>query len=52
VEGASDLTRDVPNLSDTKITSVVRNGKNNMPGFPYDDAQMADLLAFLRATFP
>jgi mono/diheme cytochrome c family protein len=52
IDGASNLVEDVPNLDDAAITDVVLNGKDEMPAFAYTEAQMADLLAFLRETFP
>ncbi len=52
INGAANLVEDVPNLDDAAITDVVLNGKENMPAFAYTEAQMADLLAFLRETFP
>jgi len=49
---SSDLTAVVPALSDAQITTAVQDGKGAMPAMGTSDADMPDLLAYLRATFP
>lgn len=51
ISDASDLTVEVPALDDAEIEDVVLNGKEAMAPFPFDEQEMADLLAHLRATF-
>ena len=54
-DGASgsgaDLTVRVPALTDEEITTVVLNGQGYMPAQDLDPTQVADVVAYLRATF-
>ena len=52
-EGGSGpaMTDEVPELTDDQIKDVVTNGYEDMAPVTLDDTQMADLLAYLRATF-
>ncbi|MDP2317087.1 MAG: cytochrome c [Pseudomonadota bacterium] len=45
------LVEEVPGLADTEIEEVVLNGKEAMPAYEFDTQEMADMLAYLRATF-
>lgn len=49
---APDLTVEVPSLSDEELTEVAQNGYGVMPGQGTDDTETADLVAYLRETFP
>jgi len=49
--GASDLTVEVPALDDAGIETIVLNGEGAMPAYDFDEQEMADILAYLRATF-
>ncbi|TAK29103.1 MAG: cytochrome c [Myxococcaceae bacterium] len=46
-----DLRREVPASPDAEIQRVLREGGRMMPMVPIDDAQRADVFAWLRATF-
>lgn len=49
---APDLTVEVPGLSDAELTDISQNGVGVMPGQGTDDTETADLIAYLRETFP
>ena len=46
-----DLRREVPASPDAEIQRILREGGRMMPMVPIDDAQRADVFAWLRATF-
>lgn len=46
-----DLRREVPASTDGEIARILRDGGRAMPVVPIDDAQRADVLAYVRATF-
>lgn len=46
-----DLRRGVPANTDDEVRRILREGGRMMPMVPIDDAQRADVFAFLRATF-
>lgn len=46
-----DLRREVPASTDGEIQRIIRDGGRMMPMVPLDDAQRADVFAWLRATF-
>jgi len=46
-----DLRREVPSSPDAEIQRILREGGRMMPMVPIDDAQRADVFAWLRATF-
>ena len=46
-----DLRREVPTVDDAEVLRLVRDGGRMMPAIPIDEAQRADVLAYLRATF-
>jgi mono/diheme cytochrome c family protein len=46
-----DLRREVPASTDEAIQRILRDGGRMMPRIPLDDAQRADVFAWLRATF-
>jgi cytochrome c551 len=49
---APNLSSEVPRADDTELTDVIRNGKGDMPAVTLTDAELADLLAYARATWP
>jgi len=49
---ASDLTAAVPFYTDERLSNIIQNGAGRMPGQPVPDEELADLLAYLRLTFP
>ena len=49
---APDLSEEVPGRSDSRLQEIVLNGTGDMPGVPLADADLTDLLAYLRATWP
>ena len=46
-----DLRREVPASTDEEIQRIIREGGRMMPMVALDDAQRADVFAWLRATF-
>ena len=48
---AGDLPAAVPGLSDEAIVSVIIDGQGAMPAQSLDDQEVADVLAYCRATF-
>lgn len=50
---STDLTQSVPTKTDAELEEIIKNGYGTaMPG-QYSDAQeIADVIAYLRATFP
>ncbi len=51
-EAYPSLIEEIPEKSDAEITDIVLNGTGSMAGYPdFDDQDIADLLAYLRATF-
>ncbi len=46
-----DLRVRVPTVDDAEVLRLVRDGGRMMPALPVDEAQRADVLAYLRATF-
>jgi len=46
-----DLRREVPASTDEEIQRIIRDGGRMMPMVPLDDAQRADVFAWLRTTF-
>lgn len=48
---ASDLTKLTPSLSDRALTTVIQDGKGEMPAQGLDDEETADCLAYLRESF-
>lgn len=51
IEGASDLPVEVPTMEDAEIETLVLEGRDAMPAYDFDEQEMADLLAYLRAAF-
>ena len=49
---APDLTAVVPFYSDDRLSAIIQNGAGRMPGQPVSDDELADLLAYLRLSFP
>ena len=49
---SSDLTVEVPEQSDSELTSVMLDGYEEMPSQFTDAQDAADCLAYLRETFP
>lgn len=47
-----NLSDEVPRADDAELTDVIRNGKGDMPAVTLTDAELRDLLAWLRSTFP
>jgi mono/diheme cytochrome c family protein len=48
---ATDLARVIPSLSDSTLLSVMQDGSGAMPPQRLDDADAADLVAYLRQAF-
>ena len=48
---AADLTAEVPEKTDEELTTIITEGYGSMGPVTLDDTQLADLLAYLRATF-
>ncbi len=46
-----DLRVEVPTVDDAEVLRLVRDGGRRMPAVPIDEAERADVLAYLRATF-
>lgn len=46
-----DLRREVPEQSDAELARIITEGEDEMPGFALSDADLADLIAWLRARF-
>ena len=49
---SADLTVEVPDQTDAELTDISQNGYGAMPAIGVSDADMPDLIAYLRATFP
>lgn len=49
---ATDLTQSVPGLSDDELASTIQQGFGAMPVQQLDDNETADVIAYLRETFP
>jgi mono/diheme cytochrome c family protein len=49
---AEDLREKVPSYDDKQIVDIVTNGYEAMPPQYLEDQEIADVLAYLRATFP
>ena len=49
---APDHTTAVPALDDEALVAVIQNGSDYMPPVGLDEEGLADVLAYLRATFP
>ena len=49
--GASDLTVEVPLLDDAGLETIILDGEEAMPGYDFDAQELADIVAYLRATF-
>ncbi len=47
-----NLSSEVPGRSDSSLTRIIREGAGSMPAVTVTDEELADLLAYLRATFP
>jgi mono/diheme cytochrome c family protein len=47
-----NLSSEVPGRSDSSLTRIIRDGTGSMPAVTVTDEELADLLAYLRATFP
>lgn len=48
---SSDLTMEVPELSDDELHDVIMNGEGAMPAQTSDETEIADCIAYLRQTF-
>lgn len=48
---SSDLTAEVPELSDDELHDVIMNGEGAMPAQTSDETEIADCIAYLRETF-
>ena len=46
------LASRIDGLDDDDIASVIRNGSGNMPAQDLDEGQIADVIAYLRLTYP
>ena len=46
------LASRIAGLDDDEIASVIRNGSGNMPPQDLDDGEIADVIAYLRVTYP
>lgn len=51
-EPSADLSAEVPEKSDEELTDIIQNGYGTMPAQAVTDAELPDLIAYLRATFP
>lgn len=49
---AADLSTTVPALSDEALADVIQNGTGEMIATGLDDTETADVIAYLRETFP
>jgi mono/diheme cytochrome c family protein len=49
---AADLNARVPAMTDEEITTQVKDGGSAMPAQDLDDTQIADVIVYLRETFP
>ena len=47
-----NLSSEVPDRSDSSLSRIIRDGTGSMPAVTVTDEELADLLAYLRATFP
>ena len=46
------LASRIDGLDDDEIASVIRNGSGRMPPQDLDDGEIADVIAYLRVTYP
>ena len=46
------LAARIDGLDDDEIASVIRNGSGSMPPQDLDDGEIADVIAYLRVTYP
>ena len=46
------LASRIDGLDDDEIASVIRNGSGSMPPQDLDDGEIADVIAYLRVTYP
>lgn len=46
-----DLRVEAPTVSDAEVLRLLTSGGRRMPSIPIDEAQRAEVLAYLRATF-
>jgi mono/diheme cytochrome c family protein len=49
---AADLARWVPPLTDAQLTDTILDGTGEMVAVPLGEEDLADCIAYLRATFP
>lgn len=49
---AADLNVRVPAMTDEEISAQVKDGGTAMPAQDLDDTQVADVIVYLRETFP
>jgi mono/diheme cytochrome c family protein len=49
---AADLARWVPPLTDDQLADTILDGTGEMVAIPLDEVELADCIAYLRATFP
>ena len=49
---APDHTTTVPAMDDAALVDVIQNGRGYMSPVGLDDTELADVVAYLRATFP
>jgi mono/diheme cytochrome c family protein len=50
---STDLTQSVPTKTDTELEDIIKNGYGTAMPAQYSDAQdIADLIAYMRQTFP
>lgn len=52
VDGATDLTVEVPELSDDELHDVIADGYESMPAQTTDETKIADCIAYMRELFP
>lgn len=51
-EASADLTVEVPEQTDAQLTDIISNGYGTMPAQSLSETEIADCIAYLRATFP
>ncbi len=50
--GAPDLSVEVPARTDSEIATILASGTGYMPAQGFDSTETANVIAYLRATFP
>ena len=51
-EGIPSMAEQVPNMTDEQIQDVVQNGRGAMPAINLSEAEIIDLIVFLRVEYP